>query len=76
MAPVKIDKKWGYINKNGKIIIEPQFDNAYRFFGFHAQVTIMDYKSYVINGTIMDGKLYKINRSGKILLDPICSLYQ
>lgn len=36
LAAVKINGKWGFINKKGKVIIEPQFENpiSYRI-GFH-----------------------------------------
>ena len=29
MYPVKVGGKWGYIDKSGKVIVEPQYDNAY-----------------------------------------------
>jgi hypothetical protein len=32
LAVVKIEDKWGYIDKTGKIVINPQFDDAG---GFH-----------------------------------------
>jgi len=28
-----VEGKWGYIDKTGKIVIEPQFDDAY--YNFH-----------------------------------------
>lgn len=31
LAPVKIDNKWGYINKNGNFVIQPQFNSAGTF---------------------------------------------
>src|SRR6218665_591042 len=31
LAPVKIDRKCGYIDQTGKIVIKPQFDGAGRF---------------------------------------------
>ena len=31
LAKVKIDGKWGFINENGDIIIEPKFDEALSF---------------------------------------------
>ena len=27
-APVKVDGKWGYINKTGEIVVEPKYDWA------------------------------------------------
>lgn len=31
VAPVMINNKWGYMNQNGEIVIEPQFDEAEKF---------------------------------------------
>jgi len=31
LAQAKVDKKWGYIDKTGKMIIEPKFDVAATF---------------------------------------------
>jgi hypothetical protein len=35
---VKINEKWGFINKRGKVAIAPQFDAALPFFGGLAQL--------------------------------------
>jgi hypothetical protein len=40
LAPVKIGGKWGFINKKGKIVINPQFDFALPFFGGLAPIEI------------------------------------
>ncbi len=31
LLPVKMDQKWGYIDNEGKIVINPQFDEAFLF---------------------------------------------
>ncbi|PMB41302.1 hypothetical protein CEN40_20615 [Fischerella thermalis CCMEE 5205] len=31
LAEVKVDGKWGYIDKSGKIVIQPQFDDVSKF---------------------------------------------
>ena len=31
LVPVKDDEEWGYINKKGEYVINPQFDDAYSF---------------------------------------------
>jgi hypothetical protein len=31
LAPFEANKKWGYVDKTGKIIIEHQFNDAYSF---------------------------------------------
>ncbi|MBD0309503.1 MAG: WG repeat-containing protein, partial [Microcoleus sp. T1-bin1] len=31
VAPVMINNKWGYMDQNGEIVIEPQFDEAEKF---------------------------------------------
>jgi hypothetical protein len=28
LAPVRVDRKWGYIDKSGRIVVEPHFDGA------------------------------------------------
>lgn len=37
-AAVKLNGKWGYINRDGEIVIEPQYDSAGRFHNGHAVV--------------------------------------
>lgn len=37
-APVMIKNKWGYMNQNGEIVIEPQFDEAEKFDNGRARV--------------------------------------
>jgi hypothetical protein len=31
LYPVRYDGKWGYIDRNGTVVVEPQFDEAYAF---------------------------------------------
>ncbi len=57
MARVKIDGKWGYINKEGTVIIEPQFDRAFDFHEGMAPVNI-------------DGKWGYINKEGTVIIKP------
>ena len=38
---VEKDGKWGYIDKNDKVVIEPQFDDAGNFFEGLATVKIV-----------------------------------
>jgi hypothetical protein len=38
LASIQIINKWGYIDKTGKIVIEPQFEEAYPFEGGAATV--------------------------------------
>lgn len=53
LAKVKIDEKWGFINENGDIIIEPKFDEA-RDFSNGFAVVVSDFKQSYINS---DGKI-------------------
>ncbi len=39
LAPVKINSKYGYINDNYDVVIQPQFDKAYSFYDGMAIVT-------------------------------------
>jgi hypothetical protein len=40
LAAVKIGKKWGYIDKTGKVVIHPEFDDARNFSAGLAEVRI------------------------------------
>jgi len=40
-------KKYGYIDKTGKIVIEPKFDNAWSFSEGLARVKIDDKDGYI-----------------------------
>src|SRR6218665_3960374 len=57
LAPVKIDGKWGYIDKTGKIAINPQFDRAGSFKEGLARIQL-------------GGKCGFIGKTGKIAINP------
>ena len=50
-------KKYGFIDKNGKVVIEPQFDDTYPFSEGLAMVE-------------KDGKRGYIDKSGKVVIEP------
>ena len=50
-------EKYGYIDKNGKVVIEPQFDYAYPFSEGLAHVN-------------KDAKYGFIDKSGKVVIEP------
>ena len=50
-------KKWGYIDKSGKVVIEPQFDSADDFSEGLAKVK-------------KDGKRGYIDKIGKVVIEP------
>jgi WG containing repeat len=57
LAPVKINGKWGYIDKTGKFAIKPQFDSAQPFSEGLAGVRIGQQWGY-------------INKTGKFVVGP------
>lgn len=67
-AAVKINGKWGFINANGEVVIEPQYEDARSFsFGF-AAVKINDLWGFinnsgelVIDAKFMDAKDFNTN---------------
>jgi len=65
LIPVKIEDKWGYIDSEGKIIINPQFDEAFLFSEGLALVKtnnkygyISDDGKYVINPMYMSATYF------------------
>ncbi len=57
LALIKVDEKWGYMDKQGKAVIQPQFDSAGYFSEGLAHITL-------------DGKPAYIDKSGKVVLKP------
>ena len=60
---MKIGDKWGYIDKSGKIVIEPQFDDASSFSEGLAAVCLGDYCP-------LRGKWGYIDKSGEYVWEP------
>lgn len=56
-AAVKINGKWGFVDKNGKIVIEPQYDDARSFANGLAAVKVVDKWGF-------------IDENGKICIEP------
>ena len=57
LASVKIEGRWGYIDKSGEYVIRPQFDDAWLFSEGLAHVAIGDRWGY-------------INKTGKYVINP------
>ncbi|EAK1349894.1 WG repeat-containing protein, partial [Campylobacter coli] len=52
-----LNGKWGFIDKSGKIVIEPKFDGVGNF-------------SEGLAGVELNGKWGFIDKSGKIVIEP------
>ena len=57
-VPVKVDKKWGYVDGNNKMVIKPKYDYAESFYNGSAEV------GYKKKTGVVDG--YLIIKNGKI----------
>ncbi|PGH40624.1 MAG: hypothetical protein CRN43_01930, partial [Candidatus Nephrothrix sp. EaCA] len=57
LAPVQIGNKWGYIDKNGKRVIKPQFEDAWEFQEGLARIQL-------------GGKYGFIDKNGEIVIKP------
>jgi len=55
LAPVRLNLKWGYIDKTGKIVIQPQFVDAEDFS-----------EGFAVIGRLSSGY---INKEGKTVID-------
>ena len=58
LYPVSVDGKLGYIDKTGKIIIEPQFDEAYVFSNGLAKIKVGDKYGF-------------IDKTSKVVINPL-----
>jgi WG containing repeat len=47
LFPVKQNGKWGYIDKTGHVVVEPQFSFAAPFSGEYSQIYIDDHWGYI-----------------------------
>jgi hypothetical protein len=57
LAPVRLGTKWGYVNKEGKLVIDARFDEASLF------------DSGGLASVLLRGKLLIIDRSGRTFFD-------
>lgn len=52
LIPVKKDDKYGYINSDGEIVIEPQYEEASQFYGDYAEVKLYNEKGRTVEHII------------------------
>jgi hypothetical protein len=85
LFPIKKNNKWGYINRDGKIVIEPRFDHADEFHDGFAVVRMdtgseSDTNSNAVIGTVRSDSLrFKhgkhkygfINHRGEYIIKPV-----
>ena len=55
LYPIVIEKKWGYMNDQGKMVIKPQYEKA-------------DYFSEGLAPVMMDGQVGYIDKTGKVVI--------
>lgn len=71
LYPVQVDGKWGYINKEGKLVIEPQYAMADDFYNGVAVVQIkMDSDNNEDAEGMNSVKYGAINTDGKMVVKP------
>ncbi|HWT74391.1 MAG TPA: WG repeat-containing protein [Mobilitalea sp.] len=70
LYPVQVDGKWGYINKSGKLVIEPTYAMAEDFYDGVAIVQIKDDTAGSSDEEANNVKYGAINTAGKMVVDP------
>ena len=77
LAPLRIDGKWGYIDRAGTMVIAPAWDDVWQFFDGTAVVAVKGDTKYTENpygdGVLVDtGTRYGlIDLTGKVLYEPV-----
>jgi hypothetical protein len=74
LYPIKKDNKWGYINKNGSIVIPPRYEMSQpSFFHEGLAIVIIDYVTRrTLNNYVVPMPRYGfINLSGQVVIDKI-----
>jgi WG containing repeat len=56
LSRIKIEEKWGFVNQEGEIVVEPQYDEAFHF-------------SEGLAAVKKDGKFGFINTNGEVVID-------
>lgn len=69
LLPVKVSGKWGYVNSNGQLVINPQFDNAGEFQEGRARVCLGKPCSWW-DASPGDSRWGYIDVSGKVVVTP------
>ncbi len=71
LAAVKIDNKWGFIDKTGKIVVEPSFNSTEGFFEFSDGLAAISYDTAEkVNNDLKLKKWGFIDKTGKIVIKP------
>ena len=66
--------KWGYVNREGVFVIQPQFDHAFGFRGNYAEVVVFpeDYRGD--RNPYGSGYSGIIDKDGQFVLEPVYSI--
>ena len=73
LAPVKINDKWGYINKSGKMVIQPSynfagyFNNGYAIVNKGSQCVVINKQGTVVSKDLWNINQGSINIKGKLV---------
>ena len=69
LLPVKVDKKWGLIDLNGTLVLEPKYDLIGEKFGSNRMALFGMNPRYII--VQLENKLGLINSDGVEILEPL-----
>lgn len=70
LLPVKVSGKWGYVNGNGQLVVNPQFDNANEFHEGRAAVCLGKPCTWWDSPSPDESRWGFIDASGKMVVAP------